>query len=186
MQFVVGLLVLYLGLTHSWDFAVTHGDLLEFYTNDTKTDTVRLDSHDLGALAYDEVHDIMMYVDKQRNNDAICGYRMYSKVHQCFTKRNGRNIHSLAIDPAKETLFFSDTNERSIRRISLKLDSDFEDHNVITMFLGIPTDIAVDICSGFVYFIRTGVETPLIEKIRVDGTGGEVVIRRHAGVPTAT
>ncbi|KAJ8706036.1 hypothetical protein PYW07_010813 [Mythimna separata] len=71
-QCVLGLIVLYVGCTHSWDVAISVGNRLDFYTNDTKTDTVRLDSHDLGALAYDEVHDILLYVDKQRNNDAIC------------------------------------------------------------------------------------------------------------------
>ncbi|KAJ8706037.1 hypothetical protein PYW07_010814 [Mythimna separata] len=86
------------------EVAISVGNRFDFYTNDTKTDTVRLDSHDLGALAYDEVHDILLYVDKQRNNDAICGYGISSKLNQCFTKRNGRNIHSIFFDPATELL----------------------------------------------------------------------------------
>ncbi|KAJ8706038.1 hypothetical protein PYW07_010815 [Mythimna separata] len=98
-QCVLGLIVLYVGCTHSWEVAISVGNRFDFYTNDTKTDTVRLDSHDLGALAYDEVHDILLYVDKQRNNDAICGYGISSKLNQCFNKRNGRNIHSIFFDP---------------------------------------------------------------------------------------
>ncbi|KAJ8706039.1 hypothetical protein PYW07_010816 [Mythimna separata] len=143
-QCVLGLIVLYVGCTHSWDMAISVGDRLDFYTNDTKTDTVRLDSHDLGALAYDEVHDILLYVDKQRNNDAICGYGISSKLNQCFTKRNGRNIHSIFYDTATEILYFSDTNERSINWISISFKSNIQENLLIEMDHGIPTDVVVD------------------------------------------
>ncbi|KAJ8706045.1 hypothetical protein PYW07_010822 [Mythimna separata] len=175
-QCVLGLVALCVGLAHPWDLAVTHSDRLEFYVNNTKTDTVNFDSHKLTALTYDEVHDMLLYVDKQNNNDTICGYGITSKVNQCFMERKGRNIRGIAFDPATELLFFSDTNERSINWISVKSGSN-EYGNLITKIDdGIPTDVAVDSCKGYVYWIITNLTVPRIERALFDGSEKKVVL----------
>ncbi|KAJ8716423.1 hypothetical protein PYW07_003050 [Mythimna separata] len=175
---VVGLLAWCVGLAQSWDVAISKGDLLEFYTNNAKTVTVRFEGQKLAALAYDQVHNVMLYVDKQNDNDAICSFNMTSLQHKCLIERNGRNIRGLALDPATDLLFFTDTKERSIDWISLKPESKNGVHGNVLIKLHdeIPTDIAVDSCRGYIYWINTNLATPTIERARFDGTERKVII----------
>lgn len=96
---------------------------------------------------------MMLYVDKESGNDAICGVDISSTVSKCFIERNGRNIHGLSFDPASQLLFFTDTNERTINWISLEPGSKNNNFGnlLIKMDHGVPTDIAVDSCRGYVY-----------------------------------
>ena len=129
------------------------GDELVFYTNGTKTNAVTYYARNFVALAYDEVRDIILYVDKQRNYDSICGYNLYSKKNKCFIKTRGSNIQGIAYEPSTQTLFFTDGKENSINWISLKPGSI---NNVTINRLikmdgeGTLGDIAVDSCSGYV------------------------------------
>ena len=135
------------------DIVVGVGDLLKFYTDDgTITNTVTLNSRNITALAYDEVHDIMLYVDKQSSNDSICGYSLSSTEHKCFIERNGRNIQGIAFDPPTQTLFFTDANDNSINWISLRPQTVNNVHGnlLIKMNDRTPSDIAVDSCRGYV------------------------------------
>ncbi|KAJ8736074.1 hypothetical protein PYW08_006730 [Mythimna loreyi] len=153
---VLALAALFVGSVHSsWDFAVANGDLLEFYINQTKTDTVRFKSQTLGALAYDEVHNTILYVNKQKDNDTICAFNMSTMQYKYLTERNGRNIRGLAFDPATELLFFTDTKERTINWISLKpgFKNSVYGTTLIKINHGTPTDIAVDSCKGYIYWI---------------------------------
>ncbi|KAJ8706160.1 hypothetical protein PYW07_010937 [Mythimna separata] len=174
-QIVLGLLVLYMGISHSWEIAVAHGYGIGFYTNGVQTE-VRTFSSYLRALAYDEVHDMLLFVDKQIDNDAICGISIPDHFYQCFLKRNGRNIHGLAFDPVTELLFFTDKNERSINKIPLVPGANNFGDLVIKLDEEIPTDIAVDSCRGYVYWISTNLPTPKIERVRFDGSEREVIL----------
>ncbi|KAJ8735823.1 hypothetical protein PYW07_007443 [Mythimna separata] len=178
MLTVLVLVAVYVVSVHSWDIAVSNGDLLQFYINQTKIDTVRFKSQNLAALAYDEVHNMILYVDKQSDNDTICGFNMSTMQYKYLTERSGRNIRGLAFDPATELLFFTDTKERSINWISLKSGSKNSVYGtiLIKMDVGIPTDIAVDSCRGYIYWINTNLTTPTIERARFNGTEREVVI----------
>ncbi|KAJ8706156.1 hypothetical protein PYW07_010933 [Mythimna separata] len=165
LQIVLELLVLYVGISHSWDIAVSYKDVLEFYTNETQIVKINFKSHHLSALAYDEVHDRLLYVDKQNNNDAICGYNISPNTYYCYLETHGKNIHGLAFDPVTELVIFSDTNERSINWIQLVAKADNFGHLLIKLDEGIPTDIAVDSCRGYVYWISTNLPTPKIERL---------------------
>ncbi|KAJ8703961.1 hypothetical protein PYW07_013255 [Mythimna separata] len=174
------LIALLASLASAWDIAVTAGDRIEFYNiNDgTKTDTVHFPSQNLTTVAYDEVHDMLLYVDKQSGNDAICGYKMSFQEYQCYVERNGRNIQGLAFDPVTQLLFFTDTKERSINWFSFKpgVKNDVYGKLLVKIDKGIPTDIAVDSCRGYVYWINTNITPSTIERARFDGSDREVVI----------
>ncbi|KAJ8713638.1 hypothetical protein PYW07_014008 [Mythimna separata] len=139
-----------MGVVHSWDYAISVKHQLIFYTNGIKTSTINLISRNASSLVYDEVHNMMLYVDKQNNNDSVCGYDLSSKYNKCFIKRNGRNIHGLAYDPVTEKIFFTDTNEKSVNFISKKPGSNNNIYGdlLIKMDDQAPVDMAVDSCKG--------------------------------------
>ncbi|KAJ8708032.1 hypothetical protein PYW08_010398 [Mythimna loreyi] len=176
---VLQLFVLYVGISQSWDIAVTHEKLLEFYTNEVKTKTIAFNTYPR-SIAYNEVHEMILYVDKETNNDAICGYSIPFNTCQFFLDRNGRNIHGLAFDPITEFVFFTDVNERSINWITLEPESSKNANLLIKLDDGIPTDIAVDSCNGYVYWITTNLPTPKLERIRYNGSGREVILDLNA------
>ena len=131
------------------------GDQLQFYTNGIKTDTVLFKSQNLWALVHDDIHNMILYIEKHNNDDAVCGFNLTSMQYKCMTERNGRNIQGLAFDPATEKLFFSDLNEKSINWFSLKPGAT---NNVYGNLLfkiedGIPTAVAVDSCRGYVTYV---------------------------------
>ncbi|KAJ8705643.1 hypothetical protein PYW08_012689 [Mythimna loreyi] len=179
-------MALFSGLVNSWDIAVSAGDRIEFHNIDgtmvlwsVMTDTVRFPSQNLTALAYDEVHNTLHYIDKQSGNDTICGYNITFLEYQCYIERNGRNIQGLAFDPVTEKLFFTDTKERSINWFSFKPGSK---NNVFGNLLlkmddSIPTDIIVDSCRGYIYWINTNISPSTIERARFDGSDREVIIK---------
>ncbi|KAJ8705641.1 hypothetical protein PYW08_012687 [Mythimna loreyi] len=167
------------GLAHSWDIAVTAGDRIEFYTSDgQKADTIHFNSQNLTALAYDEVHNVLLYVDKQSDSDTICGYKISFLEYQCYIERNGRNIKGLAFDPVTEKMFFTDAKERSINWFSFKpgFKNNVYGNLLIKLDEGIPTDIAMDSCRGYVYWINTNVTPSTIERARFDGSDREVIV----------
>ncbi|KAJ8712591.1 hypothetical protein PYW07_005433 [Mythimna separata] len=150
-QYVLALLMVYVGLAHSWDVAISIGDVLEFYTDGTKTNAVHFESRNLTAIKYDEVHNMMLFIDKQRGHDNICGYSLTSKDIRCFVQRHDSNIHDLAFDPATDVLFFTDTKEQTINWVSLK--KRYDNGNILLqMYDRIPSNVAVDSCNGYIYW----------------------------------
>ncbi|KAJ8707183.1 hypothetical protein PYW08_011317 [Mythimna loreyi] len=175
MQFLLMAVVVCVGRVHSWDFATSAGDdLLNFYTNDVLTSTISLPTRKISALTFNEVQNTMLYVDKQPDNDNICGYDLTSTENKCFTKGSGRTIYGLAYDPVTERVFFTDTNDRSINWISSRPGSNNNVNLLIKVSEGVPRDIVVDSCKGYIYWLNTRVEAPTIERARLDGTEREV------------
>ncbi|KAJ8707153.1 hypothetical protein PYW08_011287 [Mythimna loreyi] len=175
MQFLLMAMVVCVGRVHSWDIATSAGDnLLNFYTNDVLTSTISLPNRKISALTFNEVQNTMLYVDKQPYNDNICGYDLTSMENKCFTKDSDRTIYGLAYDPVTERVFFTDTKYKSINWISLKPGSNNNVNFLIKVSEGIPRDIVVDSCKGYIYWLATGVEAPTIERARLDGTEREV------------
>ncbi|KAJ8715309.1 hypothetical protein PYW08_005290 [Mythimna loreyi] len=156
-QLVLALITVYVGFVHSWDIAISIGDTLEFYTNGIKTDTVHFKSLNLTAITYDELHNMILFVDKQHDHDSICGYSLSSKDIRCFVKRFGSNIYDLAFDPATDLLYFTDINEQNINSISLEDHmSESNDYGRVLIAMDgddrIPGNIAVDSCNGYIYW----------------------------------
>ncbi|KAJ8713099.1 hypothetical protein PYW08_008403 [Mythimna loreyi] len=180
---VVGLLALCVGMAHSWEFAVSLGDKLVFYKNDTKLLTIDLTSQNVTSLVFDDIHQTILYIDKQNNNDAICGYSLLNKNYTCFIKRNGRNIHGLALDPVTETIFFTDKNERSINFIPLEPGPDDNLYGNLLFELDaqrIPTDIVADSCHGYIYWITVRYSQIWeISRCRFNGTEREAFPKKY-------
>ena len=95
---------------------------------------------------------MLLYVDKQSGNDSICGYYIPFVEYKCYIKNSGRDIHGLAFDPITQHIFFTDTKERSVNWLSLEPGSknDVYGNLLIKLEEGIPTEIAVDSCRGYV------------------------------------
>ncbi|KAJ8724859.1 hypothetical protein PYW07_015817 [Mythimna separata] len=176
---VLILVALYMKLVHSWDIAISVGDRIEFYDHGSKTGTIHLVSHNPAAITYDEVHNMILFVDKQSDYDAVCCYNLDTMDIRCFVKRNGSNIQHLAFDPPTELLFFTDTNEGSINWISLKdqgSESNVYGNVLIKMNDRTVNDIALDSCSGYIYW--TNIARPpyeYMERARFNGAERELV-----------
>lgn len=133
------------------DIAITTGDQLELYTNQTKTNIESARFRELTALAYDAVHNMLLFVDKQNDNASIFSYHLASKKFQSLVRRrSNENIQGIAFDPVKGMLFWTDTSERSIFWISLMPGSknDIYGNLLIKTTDEIPRAIAVDSCRG--------------------------------------
>nr|XP_049706836.1 protein cueball [Helicoverpa armigera] len=188
MQCVLALLALSVGLAHSWDIAVTTGDQLEFYTNGTKTHNEDVQFRDLTALAYDAVHNMLLFVDKQSDNASIFSFSISNNKTQSLVRKKAyENIQGLAFDPVKGLLFWTDTKERSIYWISLKPGSKNNVYGnlLIKMDDEIPRAIAVDSCRGYIYWTNTNTTKPTIERARFNGSEREVVVDTNMFMPVA-
>ncbi|XP_035444832.2 protein cueball isoform X1 [Spodoptera frugiperda] len=188
-QCVLALLALSVGVAHSWDIAVTSGDRLEFFlSNGTKSQTEESQFRDLTLLAYDAVHNMLLFVDKQSDNASIFSFNITSKKYQSLVaKKAYENIQGLAFDPVKGLLFWTDTNDRSIYWISLK--PGYKNHLygnlLIKMDDELPRAIAVDSCRGYVYWTNTNVKKPTIERALYDGTKREVIVDNNIYMPVS-
>lgn len=187
-QCLLALVALSVGLAHSWDFVVTTGDQLEFFTNGSKNHSEGVQFRDLTALAYDAVHNMLLFVDKQSDNASIFSFNISSAKYQALVKRKAyENIQGLAFDPVKGLLFWTDSNERSIFWISLKPGSKNNVYGnlLIKMDDEIPGGIAVDSCRGYVYWTNTNTNKPTIERARFNGSDREVVIDSDINMPVS-
>ncbi|CAK1585983.1 unnamed protein product [Parnassius mnemosyne] len=172
-------ITLSIGCVYSWDIAITTGDQIEFYSNQTKTSNEGVRFRDLTALAYDAVYNMLLFVDRQNDNASIFSYNLATKKYQPLVRRRSyENIQGLAFDPITSKLFWTDTNEKSIFWISLKPGSknDIYGNLLIKMDDEIPRAIAVDSCRGYIYWTNTNITKPTIERARFDGTERTVIV----------
>ncbi|CAH0398861.1 unnamed protein product [Chilo suppressalis] len=168
--------------------AITTGDQLEFYSNQTKTNNEGMRFRDLTALAYDAVHNMLLFVDRQSDNASIFSYHLATKKYQSLVRRRSfENIQGLAFDPVLSLLFWTDTNERSIFWISLKPGSknDLYGNLLIKMDDEMPRAIAVDSCRGYIYWTNTNVAKPSIERARFDGSERKIVVNTELFMPVS-
>ncbi|KAM3966373.1 low-density lipoprotein receptor repeat domain-containing protein cueball isoform 2-T2 [Aphomia sociella] len=188
MQCTLAIFALYIGLVNSWDIAITTGDQLEFYSNKTKTNNEGVRFRDLTALAYDAVHNMLLFVDKQNDNASIFSFHLDTKKYQALVRRKSyENIQGLAFDPVKGLLFWTDVNERSIYWMSLMPGSknDMYGNVLIKMDNEIPRAIAVDSCRGYIYWTNINITKPTIERARFDGSEREVIIDKNIFMPVS-
>ncbi|KAJ8711445.1 hypothetical protein PYW07_008687 [Mythimna separata] len=180
---VLCFLLFYVGKTQSWDFAISLNERLEFYTNGIKTRTINLSSQNPTALAYDDIQQSILYIDKGSSDDTICGCSLSTEDYKCFIKRNGRDIPGFAFDPVTATIFFTDKNERSINFIPLKPGYNDNVYGNLLFELDdeqTPTDIAVDSCYGYIYWITVEYnEYWKISRCRFNGTGSQELLNKH-------
>ncbi|XP_073946899.1 low-density lipoprotein receptor repeat domain-containing protein cueball isoform X3 [Choristoneura fumiferana] len=184
----LAILALCINFANSWDIAITTGDQLEFYSSSNKTGNEGVRFRDLTALAYDAVHNMLLFVDKQNDNASIFSYHLANKKYQPLVRRRSyENIQGIAFDPVESLLFWTDTNERSIYWISLKPGSknDVYGNLLIKMDNEIPRAIAVDSCRGYIYWTNTNITKPTIERARFDGSDRRTVIGDNIFMPVS-
>ncbi|XP_063382367.1 protein cueball isoform X1 [Cydia fagiglandana] len=183
------LFALSVNLVKSWDIAVTSGDQLEFYTGSNKTGSESGRLRDLTALAYDAVHNMLLFVDKQNDNASIFSYNLATKKYQPLVRKGPtENIQGLAFDPVQSLLFWTDFQKRSIYWIDLKPGSKNSDYGNLLINLGdqLPRAIAVDSCRGYIYWTNTNVASGAsIERARFDGSERKTIISTNIHLPTS-
>ncbi|PZC70573.1 hypothetical protein B5X24_HaOG215588 [Helicoverpa armigera] len=182
MPFVVALVCLSLGVAHSWDIATSSGNRIDFFKNDTITHS--MSSHqfkNLTALAYDALHDTLLIVDQQTDNSSLYRFNFTSNDFQAILTT--KEIISFAIDPVKELLFWIE--DKSIHSMTLKPshENNLNERVVLRLDEENPRAIAVDSCSGFVYWTSTSSMKPAIEKVRFDGSDRAVLIDQDIQEP---
>ncbi|XP_028157866.1 protein cueball isoform X1 [Ostrinia furnacalis] len=187
-EILLAVVALSIGLVNSWDIAITNGDQLEFYSNQTKTSSEGTRFRDLTALAYDAVHNMLLFVDKENDNASIFSFHLATKKYQSLVRRRSyENIQGLAFDPVKGMLFWTDTNAKSIFWMSLMLGTknDVYGNLLIKMNDEIPRAIAVDSCRGYIYWTNTNITNPTIERSRFDGSEREVIVNTDIYMPVS-
>ncbi|XP_064073317.1 protein cueball isoform X2 [Vanessa tameamea] len=188
MQCLFAILAITINLVNSWDIAITTGDQLEFYTNQTKTSNEGIRFRDLTALAYDAVHNMLLFVDKQNDNASIFSYNLLTRKYQPLVgRRSYENIQGLAFDPVTGKMFWTDTNERSVYWISLwpRPKNNIYGNLLIKMDDEIPRDIAVDSCRGYIYWTNTNITKPTIERARFDGSERKIIVDTNIHMPVS-
>ncbi|XP_041987335.1 protein cueball [Aricia agestis] len=188
MLCLIAFLPVALGLANSWDIAVTTGDQIEFYSNKSKTSFESSKFKELTALAYDAVHNMLLFVDKQNDNASIFSFNLMTKKYQPLVgRRSNENIQGVAFDPVTNKMFWTDTNERSIYWISLwpRSKDNIYGNLLLKMKDEIPRDIAIDSCRGYIYWTNTNIKKATIERARLDGTERTVIIDSDIYMPVS-
>lgn len=130
---------------------MTTGGQLKFYENQTNVHDESSQFTDLTALAYDAVHNMLLFVDRQNDNASIFSFHLATKKYQSLVrKRVSENINSIAFDPVNSLLFWTDTQTKSIYSMSLKQGSKNSPYGNLWLKMDdeIPAGIAVDSCRG--------------------------------------
>lgn len=102
-------------------------------------------------MAYDAVHNMLLFVDKQNDNASIFSYNIATKKTQPLIRRKSyENLQGVAFDPITGKLFWTDYNEKSIYWKSLINGSENDIYGNILLKLDeeTPRAIAVDSCRG--------------------------------------
>ncbi|KOB68821.1 Low-density lipoprotein receptor repeat class B [Operophtera brumata] len=170
------------------DLAVTTGNHLEIFTNNTKISNVETRYTDLTALAYDAVYNMLLFVDRQNDNASIFSYHLATKKYQPLVrKRSSEGIHAIAFDPINSLLFWTDTLENSIFWKSLKPGSNDSAYGNLWIKMDdeIPRGIAVDSCRGYVYWTNVNITQPTIERARFDGSERAVIVSTDIYMPVS-
>ncbi|XP_072947667.1 protein cueball isoform X2 [Epargyreus clarus] len=172
----------------SWDIAVTNGDQLEFYANYTITHVERGRFRALTALAYDAVHNMLLFVDKQNDNTSIFSFHFDAEEDKQYRTLIGwrSDVQDLAFDPVSGKLFWTDMSENSIFWVSSKqntTNNEIDVNLLIKMTDEIPRAIVVDSCRGYIYWTNINISKPTIEMARFDGSDRRVIVNTNIDRP---
>lgn len=107
----------------------------------------------LTALAYDAVHNMLLFVDKQNDNTSIFSFHFDAEEDKQYRTLIGwrSDVQDLAFDPVSGKLFWTDMSENSIFWVSSKqntTNNEIDVNLLIKMTDEIPRAIAVDSCRG--------------------------------------
>ncbi|XP_030021742.1 protein cueball isoform X2 [Manduca sexta] len=186
------LLVVALTVTvaRSWDIAITAGHEIQFYTNKTNVHSEGAQFRDLTALAYDAVHNMILFVDKQSDNASIFSYHLATNKYQSLVRKKAyENIQGIAFDPVTSLLFWTDAMDKTISWMSLKQDpknKDLYGNILMKMDDEIPRGIAVDSCRGYIYWTNTNIsKQSTIERAKFDGSDREIIVKTNIYMPVS-
>ncbi|KAJ8704782.1 hypothetical protein PYW08_012102 [Mythimna loreyi] len=164
----------------SWDIVVTGDKTLEFYDNGTLTHKKEIpEATKLYSVAYDPVHDRVLFCDHIDPNVSISSYDLTTKqIQHLLTKEtDGFNRSTVDFDPVTQLLFLREGY--TITSFSLNPEASKKARDGIRIVqLPMPhfcEDIAVDSYGGYIYWITDNE----IERIRFDGSGRELLIREN-------
>ncbi|KAJ8708124.1 hypothetical protein PYW08_010490 [Mythimna loreyi] len=177
---VLGLFAMFVGLAESfsWDIVENFDTQLHFYNNGTLTHKEDLPSTEyIASITYDPVHHRVLFVDfsLKKSNMSINSFDISTrKIKRLATRETGSQSARVIYDPVTETIFWNE--KYAIYSLPLNPAScncnKSVDVNLLVKFQHYSTDIAVDSCGGYIYWITDSE----IERIRLDGSEREVII----------
>ncbi|XP_057372397.1 protein cueball-like [Daphnia carinata] len=184
------------GLKHD-DLIVAVGDTLEFLTDGSMYRTLPLDSYNaskLSALAYDASTRKLFFSDRHHLYGHIFSVTLGNESHpvQDIVERNtNETVESLAYDPVRKMLLWTDWFNRSIRQVQLAKDHihvEEKDGIEIVHFLeddAKPRGLVFDPCMRMLYWTNVYKSRPTIERSFHDGSQREILIQTDLFVPNA-
>ncbi|KAI9561087.1 hypothetical protein GHT06_012043 [Daphnia sinensis] len=184
------------GLKHD-DLIVAVGDRLEFLTDGSTYRTLALDSYNaskLSALAYDATTRKLFFSDRHHLYGHIFSVNLGDESHlvEDIVERNtNETVESLAYDPVRKMLLWTDWFNRSIRRVQLAKEHihiEEKDGVEIVHFLeddAKPRGLVFDPCMRMLYWTNVYKSRPTIERSFLNGSQREILIQTDLFVPNA-
>lgn len=184
------------GFKHD-DLIVAVDDRLEFLTDGSMNRTLKLDSYNaskLSALAYDATTRKLFFSDRHHLYGHIFSINLGDESHlvEDIVERNtNETVESLAYDPVRKMLLWTDWFNRSIRRVQLVQDHihiEEKDGIEIVHFLeddAKPRGLVFDPCMRMLYWTNVYKSRPTIERSFLNGSKREIIIQTDLFVPNA-
>lgn len=171
---------------------MTTDEEIQFYSkNWTLLQTAAHQFHDLSAISFDEVQDIIYFTDTNNKLANIFSLKVYEddhfnyKINELVKKQLDEEILGVAYDPVENVLYWSDTKNRQIHRWNL---NDTKNKDTVWMTFGgeIPRGIAVDFCNRKLYWTNINQDLPTIERASLeDPSDREVLVKEGIRSPLA-
>ncbi|KAB0796179.1 hypothetical protein PPYR_10240 [Photinus pyralis] len=168
-----------------WDLAVAISDTVELlYSNGSLLGSAAQQFSHLKALTFDDIRHQFVVSDVDQHNDTIYSVQLTRETDITPILTNlPDDVQGLAIDPTTDILYWTDTLNRTINYVSLQ-DPSHESKVLLQFDDQSPQDVAIDVCSRYIYWTNSEVDRPSIERASLDGQNREVVISKDLFIPT--
>ncbi|XP_012231553.2 protein cueball isoform X1 [Linepithema humile] len=174
----------------SWDLAVVidNGGIDFFAKNGTLMNHANIEiAKELNGITYD-YNTQTMYISDIDPNSNITVFNVFTKKNFTSTplikKDSEMHILGIAFDKSSNTLFWTDTKQNIIVKMSLNGESSTP--IVMHQFTDAsPRDIAIDACNRRIYWTNNNLQKPTIESSTLDGKDRTTIVNTGLYQPLA-
>ena len=143
----------------------------------------------VGAMAYNEVEDIVYFVSHNPStSDSIYLLKIKDKnekqpaIELLFESSTGEQIQDIAYDFVDDNLYWTEKQSRSIKKLQFSADPK------VTTFYQSETDdfhaLAIDLCNRTLYFTNPDFKNPSVNMISLNSTSNRKVVSLEIGNKT--